>query len=157
MSSISLLSSDGIKRVVHVSVVLQEGAVGSVGVSGLVCSADSDSSGESGACSSGWHLLQHTHTAPGPQYGGHTPPAQTGERVPPNTSETQGHPGRNSSTGSRHTPTGSGDYPLSAVSDWQDQYWISGYGKAAGCNFKSHIIWLKEWKWRWMSLKYCQL
>lgn len=38
---------------VRISVTVQEGAVGSVRVSGLVCSADSDPSGEPGTCSTG--------------------------------------------------------------------------------------------------------
>lgn len=64
---------------VNMSVFLQEGAVGSVCVSGLVRFADSDSSGEPGTRSTGWHLLQHTHTAVDIQYGGYTPSAQKGE------------------------------------------------------------------------------
>lgn len=38
---------------VRISVTVQEGAVGSVRVSGLVCSADSDPSGEPRTCSTG--------------------------------------------------------------------------------------------------------
>lgn len=59
--------------------ILQEGAVGSVGVSGLVGSADSDPSGESGTRSAGGHLLQHAHSEARAQHGGHTPSAQAGE------------------------------------------------------------------------------
>lgn len=57
----------------------QEGAVGSVCVSGLVCFADSDASGEPGTRGAGGHLLQHAHTEPDAQHGGRTPPAQKGE------------------------------------------------------------------------------
>lgn len=64
---------------VTMSVFLQEGAVGSVCVSGLVRFADSDSSGEPGTCSAGRHLLQHAHAAVDTQCGGYTPSAQTGE------------------------------------------------------------------------------
>lgn len=58
----------------------QEGAVGSVGVSGLVRPADSDSTGEPGTRGAGRHLLQHAHAAADAQRRGHAPPAQKGER-----------------------------------------------------------------------------
>lgn len=58
----------------------QEGAVGSVGVSGLVRPADSDSTGESGTRGAGRHLLQHAHAAADAQHRGHASPAQKGEK-----------------------------------------------------------------------------
>lgn len=54
--------------------------MGSVGVSGLVRPADSDSTGEQGARGTGRHLLQHAHAAADAQRRGHAPPAQEGEK-----------------------------------------------------------------------------
>lgn len=65
--------------IMSLSIRPQEGAVGSVCVSGLVRSADSDPSGEPGARGAGGHLLQHAHIEPDTQCRGRTPPAQKGE------------------------------------------------------------------------------
>lgn len=61
------------------SLILQEGAVGSVRVSGLVRSADPDPSGEPGTRGAGRHLLQHAHAAVDAQHRGHAPSAQKGK------------------------------------------------------------------------------
>lgn len=60
---------------------LQEGAVGSVCVSGLVRSADSDPSGEPWTRCAGRHLLQHAHPKPRALHRGHASFAQKGQRA----------------------------------------------------------------------------